>query len=490
MGEIPNSNTLEQIEPYHMDGVWFDEFAAIEDRHVFEYFSGDSDYRLEQKRLFEAGEITNPNLGYPKLDIAELKAKEHQFLAFKAWVLESDKPDSLKEIYRWSINERIAENRMAQEAALARDTKKPVEKERHMRRFEKYGEFLYGRQNENVFGYYVNQIRAQALAMLESEDSIKVAAATDVLELLPHQLNDSEDITVSDDAVSFTEVREAVLSEYGYSPDQVEEFMAINGDMDAEQLAQFMTEQKDEHIPHAHQYDIFADPEISTTTFNPVRRDLRVPTELNGEQRTFKPKQAFGLNMHENRGHLERSARGYSSRVKLLGYGFDRNFKVEEGNAKLNEVSGSEELDPMLGWQGVVSAGLARGLEKPRGEERQAARRDFRATDEAMKKILFMRGLDMGREPDLAAKKAETISWGATVRIFRGTTCDLPGVIYPKDIGYGEGFHETYAFVQKDTRRLGLLKFGRWTPVNERHVMVALDLEILDPELEELAREL
>ena len=474
----------------HIDAELFDQFSAIEDKHVFEYFSGSNVARAEQKKALDAGEITNPTLDYPKFDIAALRAKEAQFLDLKKQLLEDDThPEALKQVYRWSINQRIAENRMVQEGALAAQTDDAADRERHMRRFERYNEFLYGPQNEAVFGFYANEIRSRAENLLESDDQRIVQVAKQVMDLFPDEYASDIDTSAITNVETREEFRRIVLEEYGFDADRMAQFLEIEGDMSPEDLAEFMEAERAAHIPGSDEFEIFVDPESSTNTFNPVRRDIRVSSVKNNEPRTYTREDALKLNLHENRVHLERSARGYSSKLKLLGFGLDRNFKPEEGAAMFNESAVDEEAYLLHGWAGSVTVGIARGLHRERGEARQSARMDFGQTYAELQAIYAVIGLSEGKSFDEVEKTSSNDAWTRTVRTFRGTTCDAAGVVYQKDIGYGEGYLETHAFFAADQERLALLKLGRFSATNERHIQVLVDLEILDEDLARLAED-
>lgn len=489
MVEKQKHNSQEQIEEQHIDAEWFDEFVDTETNQVFEYFRGDTGYRQEQRRLFEAGEIANPSLDYPKLDLADLRYKEARFLDLKQRILDDESaPESLKQIYRWSLNERIAENRMVQEAALAQTAETEEDRRRHMRRFDRYNEFLYGPQNEDVFYYYTNQIRDEAKGLLASDDERVVHAAQNLLQIFTEEHDVSFDVPALQAGTDRDAFRERVLAEYGLSADSVAQFLEMNTDFTPAEFASYCMRRQLE-IPGSGAFSTFAS-DIATSTFNPLRKELQIAGKnSNGSERTYSAKSVLGLEMHENQGHLGRSARGYTSKLKILGFGLDRNFKPEEGNAMFNESAVAEAGDTMTGWAGVVAVGLAKGFDKPSGEQRMASRRDFADTHSALKAVYLVRNLAAGQPYEAADENAATQAWNRTTRTFRGTTADQPGVVYQRDIGYGEGFLETHAFFDKNHDRIVLLKFGRFNAMNDRHIKVLIELGILDEELAALASE-
>ena len=79
-----------------------------------------------------AGEIENPTLDYPKLDKEQLEQRDTNLLALKEKIIDQEFPgdekmETVKQVYRWKINEKLAEIRMLKAAASD-----------DMRRFQKY----------------------------------------------------------------------------------------------------------------------------------------------------------------------------------------------------------------------------------------------------------------------------------------------------------------------------------------------------------------
>src|SRR3989344_842168 len=167
----------EETSPVPLDEVLYERFKELGAMKGYEYLDGDKNAREAQKRLFLSGEVQNPQLDYPKIDTQLLESREKGLLALKTDVLSGETNETVKQVYRWKINEKIAEIRMLQAAA-----------ERDMRRFKKYSEFVYGTPSKDVFGYTINSIRSVAILATGNEDLSIQAAAAELLDMLPNEL--------------------------------------------------------------------------------------------------------------------------------------------------------------------------------------------------------------------------------------------------------------------------------------------------------------
>ena len=178
MEKIPNqkseafeSERSPQVEVEPLDAELFERFKELyfED---YEYLSGDATHRKEQKEAFVNGEIENPALDYPKLEDFDFEGREQALLELKADALAHEN-EVVAEAYRWRINEMIAQVRMLKAAHEGQD-----------HRFARYSEFVYGKPSEEAFEYdkaQFQRIRGKALA---SEDEERIAAVTQIDELL------------------------------------------------------------------------------------------------------------------------------------------------------------------------------------------------------------------------------------------------------------------------------------------------------------------
>ncbi|QQR78542.1 MAG: hypothetical protein IPJ68_05750 [Candidatus Moraniibacteriota bacterium] len=90
--------------------MWYSRFEEIGAFQAYEYPDGDSAARAKEKESFLSGEKENPDLDYPRLEAGTLLAKDSELLDLKEKILSSEKNEVVKNVYRWRLNEKIAEN--------------------------------------------------------------------------------------------------------------------------------------------------------------------------------------------------------------------------------------------------------------------------------------------------------------------------------------------------------------------------------------------
>jgi hypothetical protein len=136
--------------------------------------------------------------------------------------------------------------------------------------------------------------------------------------------------------------------------------------------------------------------------------------------------------LHEVGVHVQRRLNGDRASFAALGSGLVGYEEAEEGLAVAMEQIYSGKTRE-AGVQYYTLLGLATGLD--------GNKRDFRDTYEigwrrqAMLKVV---GSDKELTEEVVAK-AKKQAYIQCVRIFRGTPCDLRGVVYPKDLFYHDG---------------------------------------------------
>lgn len=199
-----------QAEP--LDKEWYEQFEQIGSFEAFEYLDGSSKHRQEERRKFEAGEIENPTLDYPKLNPDDLQHKENALRQLKQEVVASEtagaaNPEGMeivKQVYRWRLNEKIAEVRMLQ-ATAAGDAK----------RFRRYSQFIYGRPSPDVFAYTVHSLQNELSEYGDSDNPALQRAAQELAAVLPKNLPEPKVSSLpSEETVSLS--RDKTLQDLGH----------------------------------------------------------------------------------------------------------------------------------------------------------------------------------------------------------------------------------------------------------------------------------
>jgi hypothetical protein len=446
--------TSHPSEQYAVDEHLFNRFADIATFQAYEYLGGSSAYRKEQKAKFLNGEIRNPELDYPELDMNKLDDLEAELLTQKVDLLGNEQNETVKQVYRWRLNEKIAEARLLK-ATLNGD----------MRRFARYSEFVYGMPSKEAFEYTVARIREKAQGALSSENDELRRAAEVLLAELPEVKMDTERALPEEDALELA--HRQVLEEFS---DVIN--LPVDGDeIEAEGIKEAF-EQAIEHLK-GDGWDVVIDPDASNISINQERKTARIP-----EDRRVSKDKLIGLLVHEIGTHIARRINGERSKLKILSLGLDRYEVGEEGVTTLREQAIKNKVEDFAGEPRHLSISLAVGID---GQPR-----DFRGVYEIIKKLYYFENLVNGKEPEEALTKAQAKAWSGTIRTFRGTDCKTPGVCFTKDIIYREGNISVWDVVQNNPEEMLRFSIGKYDPANSRHIAVLEQLGISDKDLQKL----
>lgn len=173
MSESPGTSSPNTF-PVAYDEHLYDSFAEAASFQAFQYLNGNPVHRDWQKSQFLNGEIQNPDLDYPDLDLDRLEQTEANLLFQKQGLLANEQNEVVRQAYRWRLNEKLAEVRLLKAAATG-----------DMHRFQRYSEFIYGKPSSDIFAYTVNSIRTKAQEATTSGSEVTKECAEELLKLLP-----------------------------------------------------------------------------------------------------------------------------------------------------------------------------------------------------------------------------------------------------------------------------------------------------------------
>lgn len=432
MENIRNQETL--------DSRWYKKFekVAFED---YEKLSGNKEVREIEKAKFLSDEVENPDLGYPELESFDLDERETSLLSLKEDVLEMEKNDAVKKIYRTKINESLATLRMLQATKNSDDKK-----------FSRYADFIYGKPESGDVGYVIEHVKDLLSQHIESENPDKQQAACRLEEIfggLSYSSGEGADRSVLPDGED------------------------IPGRLESLDEAVLAFEEALQKID-ATDWQVVVDSGsgISNFSVSQEHKVVRIPSEEKLMARNISKKKLKGLIEHEIKTHVAKRSNGERSRLQLLGLGLDRYLKAEEGIATYAEqqVTGAKEF---AGVPRFLSIALAKGL----GGEAL----DFRQTHAIMSDYRLLSSL----KKDVTPEQARATAYNDCVRIFRGTTCKTPGAVYPKDMAYF-GNRAIWTLVSENSDVVETFSVGKYDPNNQEHVALLSQLGILDSDLEEL----
>lgn len=425
-------------EKKSLDDAWYGHFQEIAAFQDYEYLNGDKKFREEQKEKFLLGEVENPQLDYPALETFDFSGKEIALLNLKKNILESESNEVVLQLYRWRINEKLAELRMLRASKNGDDKK-----------FLRYSKFIYGQPEKEIYTYTISQIKKVINTKLFHTNPEISASAARLNAKLFETLMDNE---TSIDPKSFNLPQKKSLR-------QEEEFPA-----------EAIKKAFEESLVN---YDILGWNVVIDTTSNTAinvnqeKKEIFIP-----QNRLLKKTNLKALIEHEIGTHVLRREKGETSKLKLLGLGLDRYVRGEEGVAtfKQQAVEGASEF---AGLDMHFTIALALGVD--------GKKRNFRQVFEILQDFYFLK--------NNAIESAKKSAWNMCIRAFRGTSCKTPGACFTKDIVYREGNIGIWSLSKEGSPELGRISVGKYDPLNPRHIWILNQLNITESDLEALDKE-
>lgn len=474
MENAPRKDTNKEIV---LDADWYAEYKEIAAFEAFNYLDGNANNRAEQRQKFLAGEIENPSLDYPKLDKEELNKMESRLRAFKEKILTPEDLDAkaltaqkegtvltpkeqetqlVQRLYRWRVNEKIAEVLLLKAAA-----------EQNMGKFKFASEYVYGYPTPEVFGYTVNAIRKHAEDAQDkaAENPALAEAAKQLLAVLP-QTDNTQSAKTFPDANTVSRVQsdvQAKMQDLLTLPLEQSEYTAEDMKPILENALRALK---------ADGWHVAISPDKSLFSVNQDEQTVYIPAKGRATQQRLKE-----LILHELGTHVRRRLNGERTKLQLLGLGLDRYDKGEEGAATLAEQSIQPNTDDYGHMDRHFGISLAVGQD--------GVKRDFRQTFEILKQYYYFERLRKGLTGTNASiEKASEQAYGMCVRIFRGTDCKTPGVAFTKDLLYAEGNIGVWDVVGKEPKDIVKLYIGKFDIANERHISILTKLGIIEEDIQ------
>lgn len=461
-----SSNKFERRSDVH-DQDWFDRYQQIPDFHIYLALNAPAAEQREQKQQFESGATRNPTLHYPKLYDLQFDQIEESLLRLKDDILSAEPVQQdpiqfevLKMVYRWKINEKVAELRLLK-AARDHDT----------RRFERYDALLYGKPSQEIFDFTIDQVQKDALQSREVGGPDLQQAAHEVSMLVAYQPTSVHEFILPSEETYQTVVKHTLNDKELTAMYSVEVPDVENASIEYA----FAEAIKSLKLPD--EWQVVSDENIQTLNVDHA-----------GKKINFKPgyiktvEECKAIILHEIGTHVLRRRNGERSRLLLLSVGLDRYLKGEEGVATMREQAfKGQALTDFEAYDRFLALGFAKGLDgKPR---------DFRDTYEMIIPILRFRLLvgDPGKTYEQATEEAQGEAWSLCVRIFRGGDMSKPGNCSRGISVYREGNIETWDLINKDASVMQRFSLGKFDAANPRHLWVLSELGIGDNDLTEIA---
>ena len=170
-----------------LDDVWYERLKNLAAFMDFEYLSGNKEVRELEKQKFLSNKVKNPSLDYPEIEKMNFAQKESGLLDLKKDILQNERNETLKQVYRWKINEKLAELRMLTATKNGND-----------HRVSHYSRFIYGSPEKEIYNYTLSQIKKIVDEKILSSDFEIKAAVVKIKETLLQNLSSETSISAED----------------------------------------------------------------------------------------------------------------------------------------------------------------------------------------------------------------------------------------------------------------------------------------------------
>lgn len=452
---LENTNPDEFLNDEVLDRIWYGKLESVIGEPVYEYFEDTHESREEEKNKFLAGEVRNPNLEYPRLDLDELYFQQEKLRNLKADVIENEDNLAVREAYRWKLNSEIMANRLLIAASTG-----------DMEMFKLLNEYVYGAPSKDIFTHTVNELRNELTNIKDVADENLLEAISKLEEVLPDNLGEPSIIHIPTQG-EVDLVQSVTNFELG-DLINIDDPKGLYKDTDIQTEFELALEKLG-----LENWDVIIDRNTSRANLsvNQKAGAVYIP-----EGRELLHDNMRSLIAHEIGTHVVRRENGKRSKLMLLGLGLDKYEKGEEGIATMREQAINGTANSTERADGHLAISLAYGLD---GQPR-----DFREVYETMNALYYYQSIKNGTPKNLATEQAKNQAWMRTLRAFRGTDAKTPGTVFTKDIVYAEGNYDVWNVVKNNPEELLRFSVGKYDPANPRHIWIMDQVGISEQDLE------
>ncbi|MGD0284679.1 MAG: tyrosine/phenylalanine carboxypeptidase domain-containing protein [Candidatus Saccharimonadales bacterium] len=454
------SETINSIEqPTALKEVWSASRASR--LQVYEQLNGNGDYREQQEQQFIAGEIVNPILDAPNLNQVDIDNYLNELWELYASVETHTNESSLERAaYNGIIANKLAQVYYLHQARNLLDMGDLPEKDRASQYLEQQAEELYGLPEPAIFNSMINNLR-EKVVNYQGTDDISSTIKQELLNLLPENLSSTENQSVNY-AELINHYRPLVETYFtgllAVVPDDKDKF-------EPEDMMQIFSAgiryYESVGFVEPGKWDSIIDPDSKSVSTSQERCRVEVGAKRKAMS-NIEMKQAL---LHEVGVHVQRRLLGDKANFAALGTGLVGYEDPEEGiGVVLEQIYDGQPRE--AGVQYYTLLGLAIGLD--------GKKRDFRQTYEiAWRREAMLKLVDDNQElNEKTLTKVKKQAYTQCVRIFRGTPCNLPGVVFPKDIFYFDGNEKIWRYlnaIKNDDTAFGKLFLGKYNPTDPDH---------------------
>jgi hypothetical protein len=427
--------------------------GGVEETYAELALSSDEAQRV--KESWHAGE--DASLVTSK-DADSLLMRQAALRQWKRELLERDDVEPLvKQLYRWKVNESIANVNMLI-ASQSGD----------MVGFRRWNEFIYGKPDADVYRGALDWVAgdAQAIVVGEHPQQVKEAAQA-VLAQLEGKRGYKE--LLAPEPEVFERVREDHMAEYGYYGLLLAGVEVPQGKITTE-IADPIIQQLLKNIKSTKGVK-----DASGASWSVDSESVRRPKVLNMPSKRF-----VGLGLgHEVGSHELERVNGARGPIKLASQGLDRYESGNEGTAVVREQVPYESFDEfgkLVRWRDILRRHIAVSYAYGIGED---APRSSSEVHDFMNTIDYMYSLKLKPDDEAAAREASVKKTDdLLIRVLKGT--DGRGGAYLKDKVYLEGNIAVWLqAARRGPTAISEGDLGKFDINNPRHLHALQSLDLL-----------
>lgn len=454
------SETINGVErPSTLKEVWSSSRASH--LQVYEQLAGNGDYRDQQQLQFLAGKIVNPVLDTPDLNQVDIDSYLSELWQLYASVEAYTDESSLeREAYYGIIAQKLAQVYYLHQARNLLDMGDLPESNRAGQYLVQQAEELYGLPEPAIFNNMLNNLRNKVVNY-QGTDENALTIKQELLSLLPDILpsTDSQNINYNELIDHYRPLVEVYFNGLlAVVPDDKEKF-------EPEDMVRVFRA----GIRYYESIGL-VEPGIWDSEINPDSNSIatsqeRCRIEVGAKRKSMSNMEMKESLLHEDGTHLLRRLLGDKANFAAMGTGLVGYEDAEEGICVVIEQI-YEGKPREAGVQYYTLLGLASGLD--------GKKRDFRQTYEiAWRREAMLKLAENNQElTEKILSRAKKQAYIQCVRIFRGTPCNLPGVVFPKDIFYFDGNEKIWHYLDKikgDDMAFVKLFLGKYNPTDPDH---------------------
>ena len=401
----------------------------------------------------------SPDLTADSVNEDEYLLKQGALRQWKRELLERDDlDDDVKQLYRWKVNEHIANVNI-----LAASSKGDMDN------FRRWNEFIYGKPDEDIYRGALDWIAHDAEKLIAQEGQVEsvVDAAQNVLDMLSDKRGYRE--LLAPEEKTYEEVRADHMHATGYYGLLLSGVELPEGKVNRE-VGDPILKQVLKNIGSPK-------PILDATgaTWSVASEGVRRPKEYN-----MIPERFVGLGLgHEIGSHEIERVNGKNGPLAIVAMGLDRYESGNEGRAVIREEVQYETFDEfgkLLRWRDIMRRHVAISFASGVGAEKPATSSE---TYDFMNTIDLMYQTKLKpTEPEAAYATAQKRTDDLLARVLKGT--DGQGGAYLKDKVYLEGHVANW--LEAATRGASAISegdLGKFDITNPRHVSILQKFKLL-----------